>query len=139
MAEQLDHLTSAIDKAQEQSMKVVEQIFSASQPGAVFGEPVKSGEYIVITATEVGAGGGFGYGHGIGPNQGGPTAATAGQQQSGGGAGGGGGGSMGRPVAIIVIGPNGVEIKPIVDATKLGLAGITTGVAMLATIRKLFG
>ncbi len=138
MADEVDHLTSAINKAQEESMKVVERIFSASQPGAVFGEPVKSGEYTVITATEVGAGGGFGFGHGMGPNQGEAAASTSGQP-AGGGAGGGGGGSMGRPVAIIVIGPNGVEIKPIVDVTKLGLAGITTGVAMLTTIRKLFG
>jgi uncharacterized spore protein YtfJ len=49
---------------------------------------------------------------------------------------GGGGGSSGRPVAVIVIGPDGVTIKPIFDATKLALAAITTTGAMLAVLRR---
>jgi uncharacterized spore protein YtfJ len=38
---------------------------------------------------------------------------------------GGGGGSSGRPVAIIIIGPDGVTVKPVVDVTKIALASIT--------------
>jgi hypothetical protein len=32
---------------------------------------------------------------------------------------------MGRPVAIIAIGPDGVTVKPVVDVTKLVLAALT--------------
>jgi uncharacterized spore protein YtfJ len=43
-----------------------------------------------------------------------------------GGGGGGGGTSSGRPVAVISVGPDGVEVEPIVDVTKIGLALLTT-------------
>jgi hypothetical protein len=38
---------------------------------------------------------------------------------------------MGRPVAIIAIGPDGVRVKPVVDVTKVALAGLTAWVSML--------
>jgi len=100
-----------------------EKIFSATQPGAVFAQPVTSGEQTIITASEVMAAGGYGYGHGTGPDQ------------QGSGAGGGGGGfSSGRPVAAIVVSPSGVKIEPIVDVTKLAIAGVTVWGAMMATL-----
>jgi hypothetical protein len=43
---------------------------------------------------------------------------------------GGGGGASGRPVAAIIIGPEGVQIKPIVDPTQIALAGITAWATM---------
>jgi hypothetical protein len=49
---------------------------------------------------------------------------------------GGGGGSSGRPVAIIIIGPEGVSVKPILDITKVVLAGIPVWIAMLTMFRK---
>jgi uncharacterized spore protein YtfJ len=50
---------------------------------------------------------------------------------SGVGYGGGGGGvTMGRPVAAIIIGPDGVTVEPIVDATKIAIALFTTIGAM---------
>ena len=100
-----------------------EKIFSASQPGAVYSAPVTSGEHTVITASEVMAGGGYGYGSGSSP-----------EDNASGGGGGGGGFSNGRPVAAIVIGPDGVRVEPIVDVTKLAIAGVTVWGAMMASL-----
>jgi uncharacterized spore protein YtfJ len=113
------------DKMRELGETVFEKIYAAAQPGAVFSPPVVSGAYTVITASEVAAGGGFGFGSGSGPTQGSEETPASGEaSRVGGGGGGGGGGSSGRPVAAIVIGPDGVKIQPIVDATKVALAAI---------------
>ena len=47
--------------------------------------------------------------------------------------GGGGGGSHSRPVAAVIIGPDGVKVRPIVDATRIALAvmGALGGVAFI--------
>src|SRR6266540_3279228 len=55
---------SLIDRAGEQAPKMLEKIFAAAQPGAVFGQPVESGSYTLITASEVTSGGGLGVGMG---------------------------------------------------------------------------
>jgi len=41
------------------------------------------------------------------------------------GGGGGGGQTFSRPVAIIVAGPEGVQVKPVFDNTKVLLAAFT--------------
>jgi uncharacterized spore protein YtfJ len=119
--------------------RISERIFAAAQPGAVFGQPVVSGAVTVITASEVSSGGGFGSGSGFGRGQPGsgqaeqPSGEGAGSTSpnvGGGGGMGGGGGAMARPVAAIVIGPDGVQIQPIYDVTKVALAGL----AALGTI-----
>jgi uncharacterized spore protein YtfJ len=56
--------------------------------------------------------------------------------EAGGGGLGGGGGSHGRPVAVIVIGPNGVRVRPVVDVTKIGIAAVTTWLAMFLMFRR---
>jgi uncharacterized spore protein YtfJ len=136
-----EETASLIDKTREQAATMLEKVFAAAQPGAVFGEPVGSGTYTVITAAEVTSGGGFGMGMGLGPPSRPDTDAPAadaaspeGRQPGGTGAG-GGGGSMGRPVAIIAIGPDGVTIKPVVDVTKVALAGLTAWATMLGLLR----
>ena len=43
-----------------------------------------------------------------------------------------------RPVAIIAIGPDGVQVKPVVDATKLGLAALAAWGAVALTAFKMF-
>jgi uncharacterized spore protein YtfJ len=138
----LDEAVSLIDKTREQTAAMVEKIFAAAQPGAVYGQPVASETYTVITAAEVTSGGGFGMGIGLGPpSRPGGTAAAAADaaqpedRQTGGGGGGGGGGSMGRPVAVIAIGPDGVTVRPVVDVTKVALAGLTAWATMLAVLR----
>lgn len=94
------------------------QIYAAAQPNIVYSPPVESNGYTVITASEVMSGGGFGYG---------------GSDAAGNG-GGGGGGSSARPVAVIVIGPDGVTVRPVFDASKVALAGVTAWGAIAITI-----
>jgi uncharacterized spore protein YtfJ len=132
-----------LDGAGRQASKMLEKIFAAAQPGAVFGQPVQSGSYTLITAAEVTSGGGFGAGMGRGPapkpdaGQPRPTEAvpTPAEQPIGGGGYGGGGGAMGRPVAIVAIGPDGVTVRPVVDVTKLTLAALTASAAVLGLRR----
>ena len=50
-----DEAVSLVDKAREQAATMLEKIFAAAQPGAVYGQPVSSESYTVITAAEVGA------------------------------------------------------------------------------------
>jgi len=112
--------------------RIMERIFSPTRHGAVFGEPVKSGEYTLITASEVSGGGGFGLGEGWSGQPGSDgnagaqntTGTAGGAGPSGGSGGGGGGGALGRPVAVIVIGPQGVKVEPIVDVTKIALQAL---------------
>jgi uncharacterized spore protein YtfJ len=139
----LEEAVVLIDKAREQAATMLDKIFAAAQPGAVYGQPVGAEGYTVITAAEVTSGGGFGMGLGLGPpsrpgSRAAPTAEAAqpGDRQTGGAGGvGGGGGAMGRPVAIIAIGPDGVTIKPVVDVTKVALAGLTAWATMLGLLR----
>ncbi|HEY5989511.1 MAG TPA: hypothetical protein VIV12_24505 [Streptosporangiaceae bacterium] len=134
---------SLIDRAGEQVPKTLEKIFAAAQPGAVFGQPVNAGSYTLITAAEVTSGGGFGVGMGRGPvpkpdARRSPPAEAApptGKQTIRGGGFGGGGGSMGRPVAIIAIGPSGVTVRPVLDVTKVAMAALTASAAMLGLRR----
>jgi len=105
---------------------LMDRVYAAAQPGMVFGTPIEANGYTVITASEVMGGGGFGLGSGQGS-----------ADQGSGGGGGGGGGAVARPVAIISIGPDGVQVKPVVDATKLGLAALTAWGAVAMTVFKM--
>jgi hypothetical protein len=105
---------------------------------------VMSGQYTVITAAEIASGGGLGSGMGFGLPRTRPTEIADPQVQSAGrpsegagGGGGGGGGSMGRPVAAIVIGPDGVEVKPVLDVTKISLTALAAFGGMVALCSKL--
>jgi uncharacterized spore protein YtfJ len=74
---------------------------------------------------------GAGYGGGGGFT---PTAGEEEQEEAdfeAGGGGGGGGFSMGRPVAVITIGPDGTQVEPIIDPTKISIAFFTTIAAMM--------
>jgi len=54
-----------------------------------------------------------------------------------GGGGGGGGGASGRPVAVISVSEDGVEVEPVVDATKIALAFFTALGSMLFMLLKM--
>lgn len=110
MSEQTNGLGTYSVKNHEQSMAVLERLFAIAEPGAVYSAPVTAGEHTVITATEISIGMGLGYGGG---------ASQTGDN------GGGGGGALGRPVAVISVGPHGVHVEPIVDPTKISLAFFT--------------
>lgn len=88
------------------------RLFGEASPSALFSEPVEKGEDTIMTAVAWERAGGFGYGAGQGPEG----------EEGGSGVGGGGGGfSQGRPVAVIRVGPEGVEVTPVIDFTKIGV------------------
>jgi uncharacterized spore protein YtfJ len=127
MSDQFDQFSTLAIKSQEQGKELMEKFLTVSQADAVFSHPVTASDHTVITAAEVSAAGGFGAGTG-----GGLDTASSGEDEPGsveGGAGGGSGGGgvfVGRPVAAIIIGPQGVRVEPIVDPTKIVLALLTT-------------
>ena len=66
----------------------------------VFSPPVPVGEAVIIPAATVEFGRGFGFGRRpLGPE-----------------------GRVGRPVAVIEAGPDGVRVKPVVDLPRVGFA-----------------
>jgi uncharacterized spore protein YtfJ len=121
----------------------LDNFMAAASVDAAYGEPVVHGDRLVIPAAEVIGVLGFGVGSGAGgmspddEDEDEDEKASAGEAKtnpisgpggSGSGGGGGGGGSVfSRPVAVVVIGPQGVEVKPVVDVTKIVLASVTAG------------
>jgi len=135
----------------ERVKTLMEDMFAnVAGPDGVFGRPVAAGDRVVITAREVSVGGGFGWGGGMAAGEidaAGGGEEGAGEEEAvgtdvGHGAGGGGGGS-GRPVAVIDVGPDGVNVTPVVDKTKLGLAAVgawsAVALALFTTVKTLFG
>lgn len=135
MRDKLGALIGSVDKTEEQLLSGMQGIFSAARASAVYGEPQQVGDQMLITVSEVSAGGGFGFGRGIGTASEEETATDSdGVSAGGGGGGGGGGGSTARPVAVILVGPDGVKVKPVVDVTKIALAAITAWGVMIPTL-----
>jgi uncharacterized spore protein YtfJ len=146
MSDWLEKMGVSILKNQESSAAILEKFVETARPASVFAPPLSAGDYTIITASEVYAGMGVGFGGGggsapaaseepIGEQP--PAEQPAGEDDegfgpgSGMGYGGGGGGvTLGRPVAVITIGPDGVNVEPIVDATKIAIALFTTIGAM---------
>lgn len=138
MREEFDDIVTMTVKTQEQSKEAVEKLFAVAQPETVYSKPVTAGDYTVITASEASVAMGFGFGIGGGSApEGGETADPVESESWGvgasdvGGGGGGGGFALGRPVAVISVGPDGVCVEPVKDITKIGLALLTTAGAML--------
>jgi uncharacterized spore protein YtfJ len=100
----------------EQVSRAIER--AAGGEGAV-GPTTTLGDQAVIPLLETYATGGFGGGAGGGP--------------AGEGGGGGGGGGMGRSrtIAVAVVGPDGVKIRPVVDVTALALPAAGAIAALL--------
>lgn len=110
----------------QELQKMMEKLFTVTSPGAVFSAPVRGDDQTVITASEVQVGLGVGFGLGGGPH----PESSAGDDQLGssagmGGGGGGGGGAAGRPIAVINISKQEVEVTPVIDFTKIALAFFT--------------
>jgi uncharacterized spore protein YtfJ len=147
MSDWLEKMGVSILKNQESSAAILEKFVETARPASVFAAPLSAGDYTIITASEVYAGMGVGFGGGGGSAPAAPAEPIGDQPPaeqpadeddnkgfdpgSGIGYGGGGGGvTMGRPVAAITIGPDGVNVEPIVDATKIAIALFTTIGAM---------
>ncbi len=120
------------DKTQLRSLQsALERMIGVASAQNVFGPPAQQGDTMVIPCAEVFAGMGMGFGSGSGTESGE-------SQESGTGEGGGGGGSAhGRPVAAIIITPHGVRVEPIIDITKVALAGVTAGAFTLSWLLRM--
>jgi uncharacterized spore protein YtfJ len=126
--ESVSYHDSSLDTIEE----LMESLHAAASVESVYGAPIKQRDTLIIPAAEIVTVGGFGLGQGFG----GPE--SEGESVGGAGGGGGGGGrSFARPVAVIVVSPEGVRVEPIFDLTKIALAGITFAafaVGMLARL-----
>jgi uncharacterized spore protein YtfJ len=138
MSNQVDKLVKSAVNSFEEGAELVEKLFDVAKPGVVFSEPITAEGYTVITASEVSVGMGFGYGLGGGaapaPAEG---EAEEGKPAGGLGGGGGGGASTGRPVAVITISQDGVQVDEVVDVTKIALALCTTLGSMFLMFSKM--
>ena len=142
MSDWLEKMGVSILKNQESSAAILEKFVETARPASVFAPPLSAGDYTIITASEVYAGMGVGFGGGGGSAPTAPEQPIGDQQPAGdddedrapgsgvGYGGGGGGVTLGRPVAAITIGPDGVNVEPIVDVTKIAIALFTTIGAM---------
>jgi len=122
----------AVNDAVNTVQTTMDNFLSAANVDAVYGTPIREGGNIIIPAAEVLSIAGFGLGSGSGPS--GPEEK---ERPGGGGGGGGGGHVLSRPVAAIVISPAGVRVEPIVDVTKIALAGLTTLGFMAAMLSRM--
>jgi len=123
-----------MEEKMTQVVEPIEQMLERLNVNAVFGVPTKEGDVTVIPVAEMGVGFGYGYGWGQGPSD----VAEGDQETTGGGGGGAGGGAGGRarPVGYIRITPDGVEFEPIMDQSRIALAGIAMGAWSIFWITK---
>lgn len=119
---------------QERANEIMDMLFAAARPDSLYSPPVVQGDRAVIIASEVA--GGMGYGFGGGGGIGTPEEGEAPEGGAGGG-GGGGGSIMGRPVAAISVGPDGVHVEPIVDPTKIAIAFFTALAAIFVALSRI--
>ena len=124
--------TLEVNSAVNTVQTTMDKFLSAANVDAVYGTPLREGENLVIPTAEVLSIAGFGLGSGSGSQGPGEN-----ERPGGGGGGGGGGHVLSRPVAAIVISPAGVRVEPIVDVTKIALAGLTTLGFMAAMLSRL--
>jgi uncharacterized spore protein YtfJ len=152
----VNDLMEGVRQESEARSQALQRLLSGADSSRVFGQPVTAGDYTVIPAAEVMSGGGFGSGMGFGspsrhgrhgaaqPPETTNTGADAGTMglsaiEGAGGGGGGGGGAMGRPVAAIVLGPDGVKVKPVLDLTKLAITALAAWGAVATLSVRMWG
>ena len=127
MAEKFDRIADVSGETEIQSLELLEKLVDVAKPEAVFSKPIKVGDTQLITASEIQVGLGYGHGLGSGPqyisNM--PEEGEESEEIGMGGGGGGGGGASGRPIAVIHIREDSVEVEPILDLTKITLAFFT--------------
>jgi uncharacterized spore protein YtfJ len=117
-------------QAMDLVQNTLENFYMTADVQAVYAEPIEHGDTLIIPTAEVLGVLAFGVGEGggAGPN---------GEGHGVGGGGGGGGRTFSRPVAVIVAGPTGVEVKPVFDVTKIILAALTTWGFMFGFISRM--
>lgn len=135
------NLSEERDSASEEGLQIFQDTMDAflsnADVDAVYGEPFEKDGNVIIPAAEIVAGFGFGIGFGRGSSQDSGKPASSSGSSGGGGGGGGGGQIFSRPVAVIIASSEGVRIEPVIDLTKIALAGLTAGAFMLATLLRI--
>ena len=116
-----------------EGLALLGKLTEAASPEAVFGKPIQQGDTTVITANTVN----IGLGYGLGGFVMGRNEVEKLERDEVNGGGGGGGGASARPVAIISIRPEGVEVKPVIDVTQIGLALISAVGALFIASKKI--
>jgi len=120
MSETRKDFTTAVVKNEAQAIELIEKLFAVTQPETIYGKPNEIAGRTIFTASEVNVGMGIGFGMGC------ALESNAEAENEPGEAGmGGGGGAQGRPIAVISVSEAGVEVEPVVDATKIALAFFT--------------
>ncbi len=128
MDDKLSKIAEVSRENEAKSLDVLNRLVETARPEAVFSKPIQVGDTQVITASEIQVGLGFGFGLGRGPHYFSnlPEEAEQTEEETGyGTGGGGGGGASGRPVAVIIVREDGVQVEPILDNTKIALAFFT--------------
>ena len=113
----------------------IDTFLEVADVSRAYGDPVQSGDNLIIPTAEVLAGMGFGLGAGFG--RGNKEDESQGGGSGGGSGGGGGGRVLSRPVAVVIASPEGVRVEPVLDVTKIALAALTAGGFMLATLARM--
>jgi uncharacterized spore protein YtfJ len=119
--------SSNLDRAATRTTENLATVFGPASPEAVFSAPEHLNDELVITAASWERAGGFGFGGGGGTD-------AAGRPEGGGG-GGGGGTSVGRPVAVITVGAEGIRVEPVIDLTKLAVTVLLSAVGVWRALR----
>jgi uncharacterized spore protein YtfJ len=130
-------VTLALPKSMDMVKDTMDKFLAAASVNAVYGEAIHSGDTLIIPSAEVLSGMGFGMGVGVGNNADKDEAGNPTQNSGGGGGGGGGGRVLSRPVAVIIASPESVRVEPVVDVTKIALAGLTAGGFILGMLLRM--
>lgn len=144
MVEERHHAMEPADQAHERAATILAELIAVAAADRVYSEPVVAGDRTIITAAEIHTGMGFGYGFATGPrarragrrtraaaDSGAASPGKSHDSEGGPRSGGGGGGqAVGRPVAVITLGPDGVSVQPVLDRTKIALTALTSAGAL---------
>jgi uncharacterized spore protein YtfJ len=121
----------------------IEQMVARLGADAVFGKPTTEGDATIIPVAQVEYGFGYGGGYGSAPKR---EADGEGSEGGEGGGSGAAGGGRATPRGYIRITPQEVKYQPIIDETRIPLAGILMGawsvfwiMATVRTIAKVIG
>lgn len=121
-----DEKERALDIAESKVIEPIDRMLDRLGVSAVFGEAIKEGDSTVIPVASLTVGFGFGYGEGpAGQHE--KPAEGDGPEEFGdfmAGGGGAGGGGSAKPNGYLRITPDSVTYEPIVDQSRIAIAGI---------------
>jgi len=122
----------------ERVFSTVEGLRSVASVDAVFGRPQEIQGKVLIPVAAAGTGFGLGFGQGASGERAEEEASPA-EGEGGGSV----AGAAARPVAVIEVTKQDTTIRPIVDESKIALAGVALGAWsvfwVMATLRSIFG